>query len=390
MSWIKKIFIISSVLLLVTLFFLGIYKLAFKTSSENKITEKAEEYLENKSKDDKKETKEKTASSNKDQKIYAIASESIVGPVLTEGNKIKYYTQSSGNTIEISLDGQEKKIISSANLADLKNVLWNSTQDKVITYFNKEGKASFFLYDFNSKESKQLPDGTDSVNWTTAGNQIIYKFYDSKTKKRSISIADPDGSNWKKLADINFKNVNLAQIPKSPMIAFWNSPNSLETTSLKTVGMMGGETKEIFSGKFGADYLWSPTGEKALVSSVETKGGTKMVLGSINKNGGEYTDLGIPTFVSKCVWSKDGKIIYYALPTFSKGSVLLPDEYLSKKVSSQDTFWKMNLVTGEKERVVELNEIKGNFDAQDLFLSSDEKALFFLNRFDGKLYRIDL
>lgn len=390
MPIIKKIFIISSVFLLVALFFLGIYKLAFKTDSENIIAGKAEEYLESKSKSSGKETKKETSSKNNNQKIYAVSEESAIGPALTQENRIKYYSQSNGNTIEISSDGQERKIISSANLSDLKGIFWSPSREKVISYFNKDGNASFYLYDFSKKESKQLPVGTDSVSWINNGSQIVYKFYDSKTKNRSISIADPDGSNWKKLSDINYKNVNLAQIPKSSMIAFWNSPNSLESTSLKTIPISGGEAKEIFSGKFGADYLWSPTGEKALVSSVDSKGGSKISLGSINKNGGEYIDFGIPTFVSKSVWTKDGKNIYYALPIFSKDSAMLPDEYANKKISSQDTFWKMDLITGEKERIVELDQIKGNFDAENLFLSSDESALFFVNRFDGKLYRIDL
>ena len=50
----------------------------------------------------------------------------------------------------------------------------------------------------------------------------------------------------------------------------------------------------------------------------------------------------------------------------------------------------MDLRSGKKERIVDLSKITGSYDAADLFLSSDESALFFVNKLDGKLYRIDL
>jgi hypothetical protein len=71
-------------------------------------------------------------------------------------------------------------------------------------------------------------------------------------------------------------------------------------------------------------------------------------------------------------------------------TAVLPNEYNEKKFTSVDTFWKVNVATGEKTRIIETSQISGSFDATKLFLNSDESMLFFANRIDGKLYRLNM
>ena len=156
------------------------------------------------------------------------------------------------------------------------------------------------------------------------------------------------------------------------------------------VSTVGGEVRKIFSGRFGADYLWSKDGAKALVSSSDSKGGSKINLGIINNNGGEYQNLNIPTFVSKCAWGKDNKTIYYALPSFSSENYVLPNDYQDGKITAKDTFWKMDISSGKAERIVDIKDIKDSYDATGMFLSPSEDILFFINKIDGKLYGINL
>ena len=202
--------------------------------------------------------------------------------------------------------------------------------------------------------------------------------------------ANPDGKNWKKIADVNFNNTFISVVPQSSLISFWNSPNAFEETSLNVVSTVGGEARKIFSGRFGADYLWSPNGSKALVSSTDSKGGSKISLGIINSNGGEFQNLNIPTFASKCVWSKDSKTIYYAVPSFSSENNILPNDYQSGKVSTKDTFWKMDIASGKAERIVEIKDINNSYDVTNLFLSLSGDILFFTNKSNERLYGISM
>ena len=115
-----------------------------------------------------------------------------------------------------------------------------------------------------------------------------------------------------------------------------------------------------------------------------------MQLAIANDRGGEYKNLDIPSFVSKTAWSRDNKTVYYALPGNVPANAILPNDYNDKKFLSTDTFWKVNVATGEKSRIIPLDKIGGQYDASNLFLNSDESLLFFINRADGKLYKIGL
>jgi Tol biopolymer transport system component len=385
MSIAKKIFIISTTLLVVALFFWGIYNFAFKNNSNNIAKDTA-----GAPKDDSAAKKVVDLGTPK-EKIYPISDEAVLAPFLREKTEmIAYYSRSNGSAYEISLEGQNKKILSSDKLAGLKDVYWSPDGQKVISYFNSNGQSTFFLYDYQTQASKQIKDGVDNIVWTNMGDKIIYKYYDAKSAERSLNIADPDGTNWKKMADLEFKNMKIEPIPATSLISFWNAPNAFEETKMQTIPLVGGESKVIFLGKFGADYLWSPDGSKALVSFSDQKSGTDMSLAIINNQGGEFQNLGIPTMVSKCVWSKDGKTVYYALPGgVSVGSVM-PNDYQEGKVTTQDTFWSVDVATGKKSRVVELDKMKGIYDATNLFLSPGNDAFFFVNKTDGKIYRINL
>jgi hypothetical protein len=187
------------------------------------------------------------------------------------------------------------------------------------------------------------------------------------------------------LTPTSYEKVSISPIPQTSLVSFWNAPGRFEQTSLHTVSVVGGETKTIFSSKFGADFLWSPDGKKSLVSFVDEKNNFQLVLGTADMNE-TFVNLGIPTFVSKCAWSRDAKTVYHAHPSFIPDGSTLPDDYTEKKFNTRDTFWKVNTDTGEKERIVKLEDIEGEYDASNLFLSPSEDMLFFINRADGMLY----
>ena len=71
-------------------------------------------------------------------------------------------------------------------------------------------------------------------------------------------------------------------------------------------------------------------------------------------------------------------------------SAAMPNDYQDNKFTTNDTFWKMDITTGKKDRVVESGETTGTFDSSNLFLSPTEDALYFTNKIDKKLYKIAL
>jgi hypothetical protein len=375
---------------------MGIYNISFKekipsTNTSAKTSEKETSTAGNEEKSALEKVAEAIGLSKNKEKIYSLSDESVIAPTITEdGKKINYYLRSNGSVYEVYLNGEGKQRIDNNNFSGLESVLWSSDKSKVISRFNNNGKIEYSSFDYALKKGFKLASGMEYAVWSNLGNQIIYKYSDSKTGKKNISMADYDGSNWKKITDISVSDAWIASVPQSSFVSFWNSPNSFNETSLNLVSTLGGEIRKIFSGRFGADYLWSPNGTKSLVSYVESKGGSKIWLAVINNNGGEFQNLNVPTFVSKCIWSKDNKTIYYAVPAFSSENYILPNDYQSRKVITSDTFWKMDITSGKSERLAETKDINSSYDASNLILSPSEDILFFINKNDGKLYGINL
>lgn len=384
MSIIKKTFFLSLLFLGLSLLFWGVYNLSFRNP-------------QNKQKEDN-PTTSSTPSSNEavslnntaKTKIAAISTEPIISPVLsTDGLFINYFSKTTGELYQSNLDGSDKKKLSDKTFSGLSQAFWSPDRSKVILKIQNSSNP-FIYFNLKEKTSQPIKKNFDSLAWNATSSKIFYKFFNSQSHIRSLNISNPDTSHWKKLSKINYRNLSIAQVPQAGIVSFWNTGDAYKQTTLKTISLIGENAKTIFQNDFGADYLWSPSGNKILISHSDSKGGYKTGLAIINYNGGEYANLDIPTFVSKCVWSKDDQTIYYALPGGIPDNSVLPNDYKSQKFNTTDTFWKINLKTREKSRLVDLNDIHKKYDASQLFLSQDESILFFVNRIDNKLYRINL
>lgn len=378
----KKVFIISASAFGITLFFLGIYNFVFKKESviesdQNTNGKSVEEMEFNR------ENEDPIGS------IGKVSEDDVLQAVLVRDSEMIRYYAVDGTVWDIDSKGKNKKQISNKSLPGLQSVSWSPDGTRVITSFLQNGKNDFFVYDYQTKQGTKLKENLDTVKWDSIGAKIIYKYFDQKTNQRTLNVANPDGADWKTLADIPFKNLTIASVPQTSLVSFWNTPAAADETVLQVVGISGGNVEKIFSGKFGVDYLWSRDGNSALVSSLNEKNGKKITLGIIKRNG-EYQDLNIPTMVSKCVWSADNKTVYYALPGEIPENSILPDDYMARKFYSADTFWKVDVTTGKKERISELNNIKEKYDVSKPFLFEGETKLFFINRIDRNLYKIEL
>ncbi len=376
MSVLKKIFFLSLFLLIVSVFFWGVYNLSFKNKSAGVPV---------------KNTSATKNSATANEKITPLSNEAVIAPIVSsDGNNLEYLSAQTGQLMQVDFYGNEKKTISSKNISHLTAASWSVDKTKLIIQTTKNNSPAFFFYDPSTEMLVPLKNNLDEVVWQTNADRILYKYYDPQSKLRTLNVADPDGSHWTKLVDLDYKNLSIAQIPRTGLISFWNSGDAYLQTNFQSLPVIGGKAKTISTTGFGADYLWSNSGDWALVSHSDAQGGFKTGLGIMNANGGEYRNLDIPTFVSKCVWSKNDKTVYYALPGGIPNNSVLPNDYKESKFQTTDTFWKVDVSTGKKERLMETSNIGKQYDADQLFLNSSESLLFFVNKIDGKLYKITL
>jgi len=389
----KKIFAISTLILVLVVGAIFVYNFAFKKSSSQKTAESTgngqKTSVEGKTSTPE---KEKTDSS-KETPIVSVTDESVFGATLSpDGEYIYLFLGSNGQLNQIDLDGKLEKVLSTEKFQNLKKIIWNKSKDRVIIETkDASGKFSKLLYyDLTNKSVITLKNNIDSVAWSSLGDKIIYKYYDSKTKKRTVSLSDPNGKNWRDLANFDYYNTEISPLPVSSDISYWPSPNAFTATSVNLVSFSGKDKKEILKDRFGVNILWSPNGQWGVVSYTDQKGGHKTDLALMSPRDGQSQSLGFPSFASKCVWSTDSKFIFCAMPGNIPESAVLPNDWQEEKIETSDTFWKIEAVSGKKTRLIDAEKISGSFDVLNPFLSKDEKTLFFVNKADGKLYKLTL
>lgn len=379
---IKNVFIISLVLLFLALVFFGVYNFAFDNISKLKKTETSKE-----------EERTSVLPEEGSKKIVAISDEPVLGATFDmDEKKIRFYDKRNGNVMEVTPDGSIKKVLFENDLSNLKSVLWSPNKNFVISGFGSGSDKKFYLYSYVTRRSVELKSGIDEIIWDNQGEKIIYKYFDESSEERSLNVSDPNGKNWETLTTLDgkFKKSEFAHVPQTLFVSFWNYPNAFEESSLSRVNLLDeNEKKEILFGKFGADYLWSPNGRKVLISSVD-KGGRNLKLEVLDIGSDKINNLVAPTVVEKCAWSNNNEDIFCSMPSEISGESVMPNDYQEAKILTRDTFWKINVESGKKDRVIELDEIEEKYDATELFLSPNEDMLFFTNRHDNKLYRLIL
>jgi hypothetical protein len=389
----KKIFAISTLFLVLVVGAIFVYNFAFKKAApaSETTTEKTSSEGTIPSQTTEKQTAKSENSGN--FSVSAVSDEPVFGATLSpDGASLYYFLSGNGQLNQVGFDGKLSKVISTERFSNIKKIIWNKPENGAIIKTEiSPGKNKFLYFDIANKKVSVLKENIDSVAWSRSGDKIIYKYYDPKTKKRGISTSDPDGKNWRDVTDFNFQSVEVSPLPgASSDISFFPSPNAFTSTSVNLISFSGENKREILKDKFGADILWSPNGSQAAVSFTDQKGGHKADLAVMNSQGGQFQSFGFSTFATKCSWSSDSKYLFCALPGNISDSDVLPNDWQEGKISTIDTFWKIEVSTGKKERLVDPEKIGAAYDALNPFLSKDEKTLFFINKADGKLYKLSL
>ncbi len=383
----KKVFIISTILLIVVLIFLGIYNFAFNgggnTIADGIRSVPGQKDNEMQSAQDaatQPDSGDNTTSvQKKEEHIIPVTEHRVLSPAIGPHNeKIRFYDKDTGRIFEVPIIGGSERVFSDVPLSGLVYAAWAPDKHRVLTKFVNNGDVRVYMFDHRTGRGKQLKHGIDRIDWTVIGDHILYTFFDQRAQRTTLNVADPDGQNWRVLADDIAKGTRFVNVQQSSRVAFWRPPNPFEETELKVVNLLDAtpKPKTIFKGHYNADFLFSPNGERILISSTQKRGSKARMLGVANANGGEYHPLHIPTNVNKCTWAANSRIVYCAYPT-----------------GDRDTFWKIDVTTNKKKRVIDLGSVVNSstrYQAFDLFLDPEGQALFFTNAIDGRLYRIAL
>ena len=373
----KKVFIIAGIVFAVVIAALVIQRVFL---SQDK---KADNIGEQTSAEEIPVQQEQAAESGK---IHKAIDASTMGATLAKSTSQIIYFQDSRFQVA-SFEGQVRSTLGQYPFSNIEELKWNNNRDKVI--ISDDGGLQIF--DMNKTEPMATKSGVDYAVWDDKEDKIVYKFYDFSSKKRSINISDPDGSNWTTLLEeLPHVRVELLPVSKNNEVCYYPAPNGGAKGALECVKKDSKEHRIAHQGEYGAEYLFSPNGDKILMSYSQERNQNKLILAVMNKDGGELKGLSFPTSVQKCVWAKDNVNIFCGNINDMPDHAILPNDWIDGKFNSSDTFWKINTQDGKKTRLLELSETPGQLDGFGYFLDRIESNLLFTDKKTGNIYRIEL
>lgn len=366
----KKILIIVSAALVLILIGLIIYVIFFK--KETSVTPPAgtEEFP----------LIEEGAGPEAKERLIALTQESVLGAVLTKENKI-FYVAWDGSIKQIAADGTGLENIGSLPQENIGEIIMSSTGNGlVVKQVLPSGTNRFVLFDVENKSLKSLPQNLETASFDPDGKQLVM----SLSEKGASRLVTAN------IKDLKTQSLTTTKIPdlvldwQKGFVALKTKSSGLAYGLLYTLDVKTKKIQRLLGNIYGLTAKISPSNKKILYSETNSDGGN-LTLKVLNLTKQTEQNLGVFSLPEKCVWAQDDRTLY-CNDINTEDSFVMPDDYYKRKIGlANNDILKINLDTGESQKV-----ISGGFDAVNLLLSPDNTYLFFINKIDGRLYRLTL
>ncbi len=323
-------------------------------------------------------------------KIKAISQEAVFSPTLTsDRTAVIYYTRANGNVWQSDFDGSSLTQVSDSVLENLIKVIWSTDKKGAITVFQDPlGGISKYFYNHETEKALPLNKYIDYIAWSPDATKIAYQYQNELTDENNINTSNPDGSSPSTVIRTRIKNL-VVEWPKGEEVFLREKPSGLVQSSLYSLSPLTKTFTKVISNIYGFSVKWSIEGDKLLYSKTNSNGGDVVIL-IANRSGSDQKSTKVSTLAEKCVWSQDPRTIFCAVPKNINDARILPDDFYKGTFLADDDFWKINIETGEKIKILEDWDMLETYDAIDLFLSPQENYLLFINKINGLLYSIEL
>ncbi len=266
----------------------------------------------------------------------------------------------------------------------------NKGESVVANYLKTDGASIETIYgkivtDTNSNgvlQADVLPKDTLDFSVSPDGKKFFYLFrFDTGSVGNTIA----------------FDTKTKTTIFESPFVEWtsqWAGPEQITLTT-KASGMASGfsynlnpTTKaltRILGNVSGLTTLYGPSGDNALYASGSQNG---LNLYAYKQKGNDAESAPFSTLPKKCVFATETKV-YCAVPN-SIDTDLYPDSWYQGRVSFDDSFYLFDLGTFSQSLIGNPSAEGENIDAVDLKINKSGTLLFFKNKKDGTLWKMEL
>lgn len=323
--------------------------------------------------------------------------------IISNDPALDYFVDAANTVTLIKPDGTIESIVNNKT-----SVISGSAISNIIsTAFSYDGKKALVtsragtttqssIFDLASQTWTRLQDGIQSPVWSPTDYQIAY-FVPSNSGSETLTTINIGATTTKpvSVASLAMEDMML-QWPNKNTVVVSDRPSAYTTGSiwlfsvpLKTLSLVAYEN-------LGAESLWD-TSSSALIFSAESNNAGGQL--AFRNTTGTQKVLSFATLPSKCTFGPStttssttnlSGLIYCAVPsdqtTFSVAR--LPDEYDQGVYFTNDDLYSINTGTGSLAKIFSSSAINQSLDATHM--ETFNNVLFFINRYDQKIYALSL
>jgi hypothetical protein len=309
---------------------------------------------------------------------------------------LRYVDRATGNIYQTFADKIEERRFTDTVIPKVYEALFGSNGESVVMrYLKADGRTiQTFLSNLpkeylggdtmESNEAKGifLPENIKDISLSADTESMLYLFisrdnmiattHEFKTGKK-VQLFDSPFTEWLSTWP-NSKLTTFTTKPASGMPGYMYAMDPASKNLIQVLGKVNGLTT-----------LASPSGNLVLY------GDDSLSLSLYDTDARTVRSIGIRTLPEKCIWGTGSDFIYCAVPRTIAGTQY-PDIWYQGEVSFSDQLWKIDVDTGNTTLVADPLTITGaeDIDAIKLALDSDEKYLFFVNKKDSFLWKLEL
>lgn len=304
-------------------------------------------------------------------------------PKFENAPAIKYIERTNGHIYRMFLDESTPDKVSNTTIPSIYEGFFDKTGKTIIYRYLSDGiNINTFVATQGYKSGEFL---TPNITDLSVSRDKMKMFYLVEKEEKVVGVLKTfSGTNGVVVFDSPFTEW-LSNWAGSQKIFLTTKPSYLSKGSTFVLDTTNKKTTKILGGIDGLTILPNNIGS-TLIFNESTTSGPKLKVMNIDEN--QFSDLGLYGLPEKCVWSNDNVNIYCAIPNTIVNNQY-PDVWYQGLISFDDYIIKINTQTQEKSTLINTIGEKP-IDGVSLFLDKNENNLFFINKKDGTLWRLDL
>ncbi|KKW28318.1 MAG: hypothetical protein UY73_C0050G0012 [Parcubacteria group bacterium GW2011_GWA2_52_8] len=298
-------------------------------------------------------------------KIRVVAEERVLSPVFSGIGEYVWFMAEDGKIYRQKTDGGEAKeeIVLPEPVIGAVRVIWPPQGQNFIIEQNLDGHVRYLSFDSFNNRFTEYDAGIRNPRFLPAGDKVIYDRV-TGAGAHELKIADADGNNFAKIADLFRPDYDFAVSPNGHEAAAW-STSQVTASPLFLIDLFTGKFDVLGDAGFYRGAKFSPDGSRLLVSKSNQAGISGLAVLMLSPR--KASDVGLYAPIDEAVWEADSSAFW----TTGVSGVL------RYRVDTQEISEVFKFPEGEKPRV------------SSLLVYPNETFFLFVDEETGFLYRAD-